>query len=87
MLRRFKEMGDNVTDYDIQALVDAQLDWDQEKRVWQAIQANSMYQKRYEELIQQKKLLLAWWADENTIEPEEKPLDARLYAVQSTQKH
>ncbi|HYD18616.1 MAG TPA: hypothetical protein VEF76_09070 [Patescibacteria group bacterium] len=81
-------MGEkDVNDYDIQALVDAQLDWEEEKKVWQAIQANSILQRRYEELVNQKKLLLAWWASENTIEPVEKPLDHRLYAVQSSEKH
>ncbi len=81
------KMGDEVTDYDIQALVDAQLDPAEEKRVWCAIEKNSLYIKRYEELIAQKKLLLSWWADENPTEPSEKQLDARLFVVQSTEKH
>ncbi len=81
------KMGEEVTDYDIQALVDAQLDPAEEKRVWHAIEQNSLYIRRYEELVAQKKLLLSWWADENSIEPTEKQLDPRLFAVQSTKKH
>jgi len=54
-----------IDDLDIQALVDAQLDWETEKRVWMAIQENPEYNKRYQELTNQKKALLLWWAAEN----------------------
>lgn len=82
-----RKMGDDVTDYDIQALVDGQLDRDEEKRVWSHIEQNSLHMRRYEELVAQKKLLLSWWAEENSVEPKENELDPRLYTVQSTEKH
>lgn len=82
-----EKMGDTVTDYDIQALVDGQLDRDEERRVWREIEHNSLYMRRYEELVAQKKLLLSWWAAENSVEPKEDAIDPRLYAVQSSQKH
>jgi anti-sigma factor RsiW len=80
-------MSDNVTDYDIQALVDGQLDLDEEKRVFRHIENNSLHMSRYEELVAQKKLLLMWWDSENIVEPQDKEPDARLYAVQSDEKH
>jgi len=54
-----------VTDYEIQALVDSQLSWEDEKSVWLAIEADSKLKKRYQELINQKKALLLWWSEEN----------------------
>ncbi|MCC7035703.1 MAG: hypothetical protein IT560_00175 [Alphaproteobacteria bacterium] len=80
-------MNDDVTDYDIQALVDGQLEGDEEKRILRHIGKNSLHMRRYEELAAQKKQLLMWWAEENSIEPKDKELDPRLYAVQSGEKH
>ncbi|MDE1153307.1 MAG: hypothetical protein PW788_12285 [Micavibrio sp.] len=37
-----------VTDYDIQALVDSQLNWEDEKSVWLAIEADDKLKKRYQ---------------------------------------
>jgi anti-sigma factor RsiW len=82
-----RQMSDEVTDYDIQALVDGQLERDEEKRIWRHIEKNSLHLRRYEELVTQKKLLLMWWAGENSVEPQDKALDPRLYVVQSGEKH
>lgn len=82
-----RKMGDNVSDYEIQALVDGQLDREEERRVWNEIQHNSLFMRRYEELVAQKKMLLSWWAEENSVEPKDDAVDPRLYAVQSTEKH
>lgn len=64
-----------IDDLDIQALVDAQLDWEAEKRVWVAIKNSPEFFKRYQELINQKKALLLWWATEH--DPAEKKPAAR----------
>ncbi len=82
-----RQMSDDVTDYDIQALVDGQLEREEEKRIWCHIEKNSLHLRRYEELVAQKKLLLMWWAGENSVEPQDKALDPRLYVVQSGEKH
>ena len=50
-----------VTEQDIEALVDNQLEWEPAKVVLQYIDRNSWAQKYYEEIVRQKKLLNAWW--------------------------
>ena len=50
-----------VTEQDIEALVDNQLEWEAAKVVLQYIDRNSWAQKYYEEIVRQKKLLNAWW--------------------------
>ena len=54
-----------IDDLDIQALVDSQLGWEEEKSVWNAIEADPRLHKRYQELTDLKKTLLMWWAEEN----------------------
>ncbi len=54
-----------IDDLDIQALVDSQLSWEEEKEVWKAIEKNPQFTKRYQELTNLKKALLLWWAEEN----------------------
>jgi len=51
-----------ITDMDIQALVDNQLDWEDEKRVRRHLFQSPDAQRRYEELRQQKQVLQLWWA-------------------------
>jgi hypothetical protein len=63
----------HADDYDIQALVDSQLGWEEEKRIWQAIERNPALHRRYDEVVAQKKLLLAWWASENDIVKPKRP--------------
>lgn len=58
-----------VNDFDIQALVDSQLDWETEKRIWKEIESCQALQRRYDELVAQKRLLLQWWASEDTHKP------------------
>lgn len=50
-----------ITDYDIQALVDNELDWEDEKIVRHHISENQNAGDRYKELIHQKKLLKRLW--------------------------
>ena len=50
-----------ITDYDIQALVDGELDHERSKHVYDEIQKNQAFNKRYKELLSQKKILVRWW--------------------------
>lgn len=50
-----------ISDYDIQALVDNELDWESQKRIEWQIQNDPQLQSRYTELMRQKKLLQNWW--------------------------
>lgn len=49
-----------VTDYDIQALVDNELDDVTAKRVRAYLKENPRAQRYYDDLVEQKKLLRAW---------------------------
>ncbi len=50
-----------ITDFDIQALVDNELGWEEEKRVWAYIETMPDATRRYKELLTQKRLLQEWW--------------------------
>jgi len=50
-----------ITDNDIQALIDNELDWEQEKQVRRAINNNSIFTDLYNALKSQKQLLQIWW--------------------------
>lgn len=54
-----------VTDYDIQALVDHELDWEEEKNVVNFILTHDDAKRRYDELKAQKKILKMWWHEEH----------------------
>jgi hypothetical protein len=54
-----------IDDFEIQALVDHQLGWEEEKRVWSEIESNPQLRRRYNELVDMKKLLLQWWVGED----------------------
>ena len=58
-----------MNDFDLQALVDSQMGWEDEKRIWKEIESIPALRRRYDELVTQKKLLLQWWASEDTIKP------------------
>lgn len=49
-----------ITDFDIQALIDNELDWEQTKLVMNYVQKDPMGQKRYKELIKQRNNLRLW---------------------------
>ncbi len=51
------------TDYDLQALVDNELEYERAKNVRRYVQTDPVAAERYEELLQQKKLLQLWWND------------------------
>lgn len=50
-----------VTDFDIQALVDGELDDREKERVERYIESHSDAQKRYKTLLEQKHMLQIWW--------------------------
>ena len=55
-------MGEStISDIDIQALVDGELDQHQEEHVRRILQTDSAARARYRELLEQKRLLIAWW--------------------------
>ena len=54
-------LTEKITELDVEALVDSQLDWEKEKLVWRELAHNQMLYGHYQDLVSQKKLLLAWW--------------------------
>lgn len=52
---------DTVTDYDIQALIDNELNHEEAKEVFGHLEKNRSAYKRYKELMAQKNLLKLWW--------------------------
>ena len=50
----------HVTDFDIQALVDNELLWEDAKEVMLFLESDAAAMKRYQELMEQKELLKAW---------------------------
>ncbi len=58
---RMTNISRYITDLDIQALVDNELDQKDQERVRKAIECNAYFLVRYEELKKQKKLLQDWW--------------------------
>ncbi len=50
-----------VTDFDIQALIDNELGWEEEKRIHAYLSDNPTARKYYEEMVEQKDRLKKWW--------------------------
>ena len=55
-----------VTDYDIQGLVDGELNPEEEQHVLSYLERNSDARQRYEELWKQKMLLQKWYSSKYT---------------------
>lgn len=55
------EQEQKISDDDIQALVDNELPWDQEKTLRSLIEHDPAADKRYKELLHQKILLRLWY--------------------------
>jgi len=51
----------NITDLDIQAMVDGQLDWGEAQRVRNFIATNAVARQRYLALLQQNRMISEWW--------------------------
>ncbi len=54
------DVSEHITDYDIQALVDGELAWEDAKRVKDYLRQNRDAQMRYQQLEDQKKALQRW---------------------------
>lgn len=50
-----------LNDQDIQALVDNQLGWEDEKKVRKMVADDPRAQERFNALREQKNLLVSWW--------------------------
>ena len=50
-----------ITDYDIQAFVDNELDQDASDRVLRYLDSDASAKRRYQELMLQKQLINSWW--------------------------
>jgi hypothetical protein len=50
-----------ITEFDVQALVDSHLSWEEEKQVWHSLRSSPALKAYYERIVSQKKLLIAWW--------------------------
>ncbi len=61
----FRPMNKTVTSYDIQALVDNELDWEESKVVMDALSKSEDLMRYYNKLRQQKILLRSWWNHRN----------------------
>ncbi len=55
------ENNATINDHDIQALVDNELSWEDEKRVRSFLAMDTHAKARYEMLRRQKALLKDWW--------------------------
>jgi anti-sigma factor RsiW len=53
-----------ITELDVQALVDSQLTWEEEKQVRREMGKNFALKKHYDQIVKQKKLLVNWWKNE-----------------------
>lgn len=52
-----------VTEFEVEALVDSQLSWEEEKYVRQEMARNPLLRAHYEQVLWQKKLIVAWWLE------------------------
>ena len=50
----------SITEFDVQALVDSHLPWEEEKRVLRGIRSDPALQAYYKQIVAQKKLLIFW---------------------------
>tara|TARA_B100001989_G_C24513087_1_gene451531 strand:+ start:480 stop:665 length:186 start_codon:yes stop_codon:yes gene_type:complete len=51
----------NISDFDIQALIDGELDLDEEYELLALLENNQAMQQHLEDLLLQKKMLQLWW--------------------------
>ncbi len=53
-----------VSDLDVQALVDGELDGEEKSRVQNALRTNPMLKSRYDQLVMQRRLVFMAWSEE-----------------------
>lgn len=59
-------LKNNITDYDIQALIDNELDWETEKHVRSVINQSPALSNRYNELLNQKEVIQKWFSSKKS---------------------
>lgn len=62
-----------ITEFDVQALVDSHLSWEDEKEVWRGVYSNPALEAYYKQIVNQRKLLVYWWQSEMKKEGGETP--------------
>ena len=55
-------MTKRVTDFDIQAYIDDELEAEDAHRIGEFIENNKWARQRYLELVRQNQILLQWWS-------------------------
>lgn len=63
-IRDKPKMPMSLSDFDIQAYLDNELDWERAKAVLTYIESDPEAKRRYEQLRQQKGMLRDWWQGE-----------------------
>lgn len=66
-------MSLSTTEFDVQALVDSHLTWEEEKQVWRGMSSNPALEAYYIQIITQKRLLALWWQNETMKENSKDP--------------
>ncbi|GEM_PF-3043870 len=61
----FDNKQKSITDYDLQALIDNELEYEDQKHILDHIEQNPEMKKRYEELKAQKNALQRWYSSKN----------------------
>jgi hypothetical protein len=51
----------NITELDVEALIDSELSWEREKQVRLELARNPRLYEYYQGLVRQKRLLISWW--------------------------
>ncbi len=52
-----------ITDWDIQAYLDNELPWEEQKLILKALETDTELRQRFNEFRRQKSLLQLWWKD------------------------
>lgn len=53
----------NVTDWDLQAYLDNELPWEEQKTILKALENDPHLRQRFNDFRRQKELLQKWWRD------------------------
>lgn len=53
-----------ITEFDVQALVDSHLSWEEEKQVLSCMRGDPALEAYYKQIVVQKKLIISWWQSE-----------------------
>lgn len=51
----------NFSELDIQALIDNEMDWEEQKQLLFHLESDETLKKKYHSLLEQKHLIQRWW--------------------------